>query len=183
MNEVSKIIPKWQAPKSITGVFEEIKVLEKKVLEQQQEIAALKAEKAANNVKLLTADQIREKLTPIIMAEIGYFHSRAKLASPQGIMLTLGNLLGVLKNATKMTGEAYYYKKLFEYCDDSLDQAMLDYQNANFAAEMRVCRFVQVHLGELANRGYAQYDLGTYEAILLEQQQENMSAQPGGRKE
>ena len=170
-------IPK--VPRKISGIFEELKELEKKVAEQQQEIAALKAEKASRNVKLLSADEIRAKLTPIIQSEIGYFHSRAKLSGPQGIMLSLGNLLNVLRNATKITGESFYYQKLFSCCDDALDQAMNDYMNVNFTSEMRVCRFVQVQLGELVNRGYATYDLGTYEAILLEQQVENTQQQPG----
>jgi hypothetical protein len=87
-------------------------------------------------------------------------------------MLSLGNLLTVLKNATKITGENYYYTKGFDVCDNFLDQAMGYYQVYDFTNEMRVARFVQIHLGENVNRGYAAYDLGTYEAILLEQQAE-----------
>lgn len=181
MNELITTLPtKWSTiPRGITDVIKENEVLRGIVAKQSSELEQFRAERNAANAKLLSADEIRNKLTPIIQSEVGYFHSRAKLSGPQGIMLSLGNLLNVLRNATTITGEHHYYQKLFACCDGALDQAMIDYQNANFTGEMRVCRFVQVQLGELVNRGYGAYNLETYEQIVLEQQQENTQQQPG----
>jgi hypothetical protein len=153
---------------SITDVLEENKKLKLIVIQQQKEISALKAEQTHENTKLLSSEEIKAKLSSVILHEIGFFHTRSKLSNPQGIMLTLGSLLGILRNATMLTGEYWHYDPVFQMCDQSLDEAMNFYMTQNYTAEMQRCRTVQVALGRIVNRGYAEYDLGTYEQILLE---------------
>ena len=155
---------------SITDVLEENKKLKLIVLTRQKEISALKAEQTHENAKLLSPEEIQAKLGPNILHEVGYFHARSKISGPQGAMLSSGNLLTVLKNATITTGEFEYYKKTFSVCETEVDSAMAFYMSGNFVAEMQSCRRVQFLLGMLVGRGYGTYDSNTYEQLVLEQE-------------
>jgi hypothetical protein len=134
--------------------------------------------KDVSNAKLLTIDEIHEKLGRTTLSENGYFYSRAKNNNPQSSMLSLSNLLVCLENSTLITGEYSFYEKMFLKCENSLDLAMRSYLDSNFVAEMHLCREVQQSLTLLVQRGYGTFNADSYEAMLLTES-DNSESQTG----
>ncbi len=148
-----------------SDIVEENDIMRDIILTLRKEISELKKTSDEQNKILLNPQQIREKLNPIILSEVGFFYCNAKLASPQGIMLSLGNLLTSLKSATKITGEFGHYKKVFQECENNIDQAMQAYLGSRFALEMKLCRDCMSELSSIVHRGYGSYDVGMFEMI------------------